>query len=98
MKRLFVLVIACCLLFGSCGVKADFVIPRETQTISEDIVSEDERISVVINKNSGKYHLKTDCIYASRMSEANRLEIKVKSEEYLREKGYTPCSKCFSEK
>ena len=98
MKRLFVLLIACCLLFGSCGAKEDFVIPYEPQAISEGIASEDERIAVVINKNSGKYHLKTDCVYVSRMSEANRLEIKVKSEEYLREKGYTPCSKCSSEK
>ena len=98
MKRITLLLLACCLLFSSCGVKPDFVISRETVSPSHTKREEDTRIFVLINKNSKKYHLDPDCIYAADMSESNRLEMKVKSEEYLREQGYTPCAKCSSEK
>ena len=98
MKRLCAILLLCCLLFGSCGVETDFVISREP-TESSWTNSEDEaKMLVLINKNSGKYHVDSDCVYASRMSEENRLEIKVKNEEYLLSRGYTPCSKCSSEK
>ncbi len=97
MKRAALLMLICCLLFSSCGVEADFVISRETASsyVNRD---EDEGIFVLINKNSKKYHLDPDCVYAVRMAETNRLEMKVKSEEYLREHGYEPCAKCSSEK
>ena len=98
MKRAVLLMLICCLLFSSCGVKADFVISRETVSSSHTKREEDTGIFVLINKNSKKYHLDPDCVYAVRMSESNRLEIKVKSEEYLREQGYEPCEKCSSEK
>ena len=98
MKLVALLALVCCLLFSSCGVEADFVISRETVSSSHTKRDEDTGIFVLINKNSKKYHLDPDCVYAVRMSESNRLEIKVKSEEYLREQGYTPCAKCSSEK
>ena len=98
MKRITLLLLACCLLFSACGVKADFVISRETVSSSHTKREEDTRIFVLINKNSKKYHLDPDCVYAAAMSESNRLEIKVKSEEYLREQGYAPCAKCSSKK
>ena len=98
MKRIAFLLLICCLLFSSCGVEADFVISRESISSSHTKRDEDTRIFVLINKNSKKYHLDPDCVYAVDMSESNRLEMKVKNEEYLREHGYTPCAKCSSEK
>ena len=98
MKRIALLLLICCLLFSSCGVEADFVISRESISSSHTKRDEDTRIFVLINKNSKKYHLDPDCVYAVDMSESNRLEMKVKNEEYLREHGYTPCAKCSSEK
>ena len=98
MKRVGALCLVLCLLLSACGVEADFVISRETCETSARTEGEDTGIFVLINKNSGKYHLDPDCVYASRMSEANRLEIRVKNEEYLTEHGYTPCAKCSSEK
>ena len=98
MKHIAILLLICCLLFSSCGVEADFVISRESISSSHTKRDEDTRIFVLINKNSKKYHLDADCVYASRISEANRLALKVKNEEYLLEKGYSPCSKCSSEK
>ena len=98
MKRFFLFLLICCLLFSSCGIDADFVISRETMSSSHVQRDEETGIFVLINKNSKKYHLDPDCVYAVRMSESNRLEIKVKNEEYLREQGYVPCAKCSSEK
>lgn len=98
MKRLGVLLLACCLIFCSCGVETDFVISRETVSSSHTSGMEETGIFVLINKNSEKYHLDPNCVYASRMSEANRLEIKVKNEEYLLAHGYSPCAKCSSKK
>ena len=98
MKRLALFLLIYCLLFSSCGVEADFVISCETLSSSHTKYDEDTGIFVLINKNSKKYHLDPDCVYAVDMSESNRLEIKVKNEEYLREHGYTPCAKCSSEK
>lgn len=98
MKRFSLFLLICCLLFSSCGIDADFVISRETMSSSHVQRDEETGIFVLINKNSKKYHLDPDCVYAVRMSESNRLEIKVKNEEYLREQGYVPCAKCSSEK
>ena len=98
MKRTALLMLICCLIFSSCGIDADFVISRETVSSSHVQRDEETGIFVLINKNSKKYHLDPDCVYAVRMSESNRLEIQVKSEEYLREQGYTPCAECSSEK
>ena len=104
MKRTALLLLICCLFFSSCDIETDFVISRETVTLSESErveetkYADDSEIFVLINKNSKKYHLDFNCVYASHMSEANRLEMKVKNEEYLLEKGYSPCLKCSSEK
>ncbi len=98
MKRVILLLLICSLLFSSCGIKTDFVISRETTFASETERGEESGIPVLINKNSKKYHLDPECVYASRMSAANRLEIKVKNEEYLLVHGYSPCAKCSSKK
>ncbi len=98
MKRAVLFLLTCCLFFTACGVRPDFVISREPISSSQVNPDKDTGISVLINKNSGKYHMDPDCVYAIRMSESNRLQIKVKNEEYLREQGYTPCAKCSSEK
>ena len=97
MKRIVLFLLVCCLLFSACGIEPDFVISRDTVS-SVQTKYEDTGISVLINKNSGKYHLNAGCVYARDMSESNRLEIKVKNEEYLLEHGYTPCKKCSSQK
>lgn len=98
MKRAVLLLMVCCLLFSSCGAKVDFVISRETVSSSLTKRDEDGRIFVLINKNSKKYHLDPNCVYAIAVSESNCLEMKVKNEEYLRDHGYEPCAKCSSEK
>lgn len=90
-------------LFVSCGTQSDIVIhtgkyaqSSQTENTTEPVVSEEGRILVVINKSSMIFHL-PDCIYASRMSEENRLEIEVESVEYLTEHGYAACGKCAGE-
>ncbi len=100
MKPLCKALVSClfCLVLCSCAPETDFVIPKETMEQTNSEYEENKGIFVVINKNSDKYHLDADCVYAIRMSESNRLEIKVKNEEYLRENGYTPCAKCSCEK
>ena len=98
MKRVVLLLLTCSLLFSSCNIETDFVISRETTAMTHTERTEEAELLVLINKNSKKYHLDIDCVYASNISKANRLEMKVKNEEYLLEKGYSPCSKCSSEK
>ena len=99
MKRLCNL-FACfllCLFLFSCAPETDFVISSET-TGTESAYETEIGIFVIINKNSFKYHLNSDCIYVSRMSEANRLEITVPNTDYLEEHGYSGCSRCAGEK
>ncbi|MBQ8496406.1 MAG: hypothetical protein IJ489_02995 [Clostridia bacterium] len=93
MKRL--LILTAVMLFLSCGctAKTDFRISPET-AVSRPIVKTEERLTVLINKNSGKYHLDVSCVYAVRMAEENRLLIDVPDIEYVSEHGYEPCSKC----
>lgn len=100
MKLLGKALVSCslCLVLCSCAPETDFVIPKKMMEQTNSEYEENKGIFVVINKNSDKYHLDADCIYAIRMSESNRLEIQVKNEEYLLEKGYEPCKKCSSEK
>lgn len=86
---------------ASCGMQSDIVIhtDRSKQTSLEESSapqneSTEDRLFVVINKNSKVFHLDPDCTYASRMSEENRMEMKVVDIEYLTEHGYTACGKC----
>ena len=86
---------------SSCGTQSDIVIHTDTrvQTSSAEGTElpnepDEDRLFVVINKSSKVFHLDRDCIYASRMSEENRLEIEVMDIEYLTEHGYTACGKC----
>lgn len=103
-KRLFlVAVLLLIAVLTSCGNGKEIIIhtgsPTSCQT-SESTAAplpDGEGLMVLINKNSKVFHLASDCIYASRMSEENRLEIKVESVEYLLEHGYTPCGKCSGE-
>lgn len=106
MKKLAFVVTALLLLtlLSSCGTQSDIVIHTDTRvqtsaTESTELpnVSGEDRLSVVINKSSKVFHLDRDCIYASRMSEENRLEIEVMDIEYLTEHGYTACGKCSAE-
>lgn len=89
---------------SSCGTQSDIVIhtDKRVQTSSTESTElpnepDEDRLSVVINKSSKVFHLDHDCIYASRMSEENRLEIEVVDVEYLTEHGYTACGKCSAE-
>lgn len=93
----------------SCGNTEEIVIhtgsslPYPTQESTEaestaaSAAEDGDGLTVLINKNSKAFHLAFDCIYASRMSEENRLEIEVESIEYLLEHGYTPCGRCSGE-
>ena len=93
MKRLFIVTTVMLFLACSCTAKTDFRISSETVNIRSTEKAE-ERITVLINKNSGKYHLDVSCVYAVRMAEENRLLIDVPDIQYLSEHGYEPCSKC----
>ena len=86
------------LVLCSCTPEVEFVIPEETESRTDTVRDEKERIFVVINKNSLKYHLDPNCTYVSRMSTANRLEITVPDMEYLSAHGYSGCSGCVGEK
>lgn len=92
----------------SCGNTEEIVIhtgsslpyPTQESTEAESTAAsaaDGDGLTVLINKNSKVFHLAFDCIYASRMSEENRLEIEVESIEYLLEHGYTPCGRCSGE-
>ena len=86
------------LILCSCAPETDFVISQETVEQTESKNEEKEGVFVVINKNSFKYHLDPDCAYVSRMSSKNRLDITVPNVEYLKEHGYSACSRCAGKK
>lgn len=94
MKRMIAWLSVCALLFCSCGIRADFVISASSSASTGATESDNSRIWVLINKNTKKYHTDPDCVYTSGMAEENRLELRVKNEEYLLEMGYSPCAKC----
>ena len=82
-----------CLFLCSCVPQTDFLI-SSGKTETETLYESETGIFVVINKNSLKYHLDPDCVYVSRMSSANRLEITVPGTDYLEKHGYSACSGC----
>lgn len=88
-----ILAFAAVLLLCGCAPKTDITVFPETSVAAVQ-TDETERIAVLINKNSGKYHLDVFCVYAERMAEENRLLIEVPDETYLSEHGYEPCSRC----
>ena len=92
MKRIFVLLMIL-FLFCGCAAKTDFTVDSSSHETTR-FYAEKGRITVLINKNSGKYHLDDTCIYAVRMAQENRLLIEVPDEIYLSEHGYEPCSRC----
>ena len=94
--KLFAYLLLCLFLF-SCTPETDFVIPAEVSKTESGYETE-SGIFVIINKNSFKYHLDPDCIYVSRMSLENRLEITVPDTNYLKEHDYSGCSRCAGEK
>lgn len=100
MQRFFEVLICVllALILCSCAPETDFVISKETGKQTGSINEEKDGVFVVINKNSFKYHLDFDCTYVSRMSPKNRLDITVPNVEYLKEHGYSACSRCASEK
>ncbi len=86
-----------CSFLSSCTPETDFLISSAAAE-TESVYDSEMGISVVINKNSFKYHLNPNCIYVSRMSSANRLDITVSDTDYLEERGYSACSGCAGEK
>lgn len=86
-----------CVFLVSCAPETDFLISSGTAQ-SESSCESETGIFVIINKNSLKYHLNLDCIYVSRMSSANRLDITVPDTDYLKAHGYSGCSRCAGEK
>ena len=87
-----------CLFLCSCSPETDFVISHGTALRTDVSYEYETGIFVVINKNSFKYHSDPDCVYASRISSENRLEITVPDTNYLKEHGYSACSRCSGEK
>lgn len=83
-----------CLILCSCAPETDFRIPKETAESMESEYEDKNGVFVVINKNSKKYHLYADCVYAKNILPENCLEITVPDENYLREHGYSNCLKC----
>lgn len=94
-KWRFVLVLfLLCGVLISCGVEYDLVLSPRSDSDTASGVEEAARIFVIINQNTMTYHADSDCIYAARMTEENRLEICVPDSHYLADHGYTPCSRC----
>lgn len=96
--RKFLLLLAMAALIAlpsvSCTAEPDVSIPRSFYTNKVSSSHETERIPVVINQNSGTYHLDENCLHAKRIAQENKLLITVPDEEYLRAHGYTPCKTC----
>jgi hypothetical protein len=91
MRKLIIL--AAVIFLCGCAPQTDFqILPTSNETAT--ILEKEGRITVLINKNSGKYHLDASCVYAARMADENRLLIEVPDEAYLSEHGYEPCSRC----
>ena len=94
MKIKFLITVALMLLtFCSCRAETDVTVLPEPFVPCETTVQE-ERLTVLINKNSRKYHMDLSCVYAQRMAEENGLLIEVPDREYLSEHNYEPCKKC----
>ncbi|MBQ3489569.1 MAG: hypothetical protein IJA86_03155 [Clostridia bacterium] len=83
-----------CLFLVSCVPETDFIIPEKKTEYSESEREEIKGIFVVINKNTFKYHLDPDCVYATNIASENRLEITVPDLGYLAKRGYSRCSYC----
>lgn len=98
MKRLLALLLVtltavCC--FG-CGTESEIVIrtaERTTASASGGEVAE-ETMTVIVNKNTKKYHLSEDCAYVKKTAEENRMTLTVSGEDELLFFGYSPCSYC----
>lgn len=95
---LFGMLALICLSLASCGPRTDVFIPRSFYTNKVSSSHETERIPVVINQNSGTYHLDENCLHAKRIAEDHKLLITVPDEEYLMAHGYTPCKTCSDTK
>ena len=92
--RLALVLLLLCGMFASCGVERDFVLTPRTDSGTVSGREDAERVVVIINQSTMTYHTDVCCVYAARMAEANRLEIRVPDFRYLAEHGYTPCSRC----
>ncbi len=96
MKKYLMLMTAL-LLFSSCVRSVDHTIDlaRETETVFS---APEEKIAVIINKNSMTFHLDADCSYLRRMKEENRMDMEVESLDILLSHDYKPCGSCAKEK
>ncbi len=93
MKKAFLPVMLLFLL-SSCGRRDAYVIELRHETEAA-IPPAREEITVIINKNSGTFHLDAACPYLVRMKEENRMELCVESlDVLLTHDFYKPCSKC----
>ena len=95
-KTILATVVFFAFLLCGCRPETDVTVLPQTSAFSE-MAEDAERITVLINKNSNKYHTDPDCAYALRMSQENRLVIEVPDFDYLEEHGYDPCSGCQKE-
>lgn len=64
-------------------------------SVTEPPTDTDGKTTYVINKNSKKIH-RSDCTFVDRMSDENKLVVKLTKEEYNQyiNNGYTRCSSC----
>jgi len=67
--------------------------PPETTTKAPNTPG---KITAIINKNSGMYHLNADCAFVKLMNEENKHVIQINDLSELAE--YTPCSRCGGER
>ena len=95
-KQFTATVMLLAILFCGCRPETDVTVLPQT-SVSSETAEDSERLTVLINKNSKKYHTDLTCVYASRMTEENRLTIEVPDIAYLLEHGYEPCSRCHQE-
>lgn len=102
-----VTLLCCIFLLSACNADSDYdvILIRSTDGASASVTSEtlfpaqseptadDTEITVIVNRNSGTYHIDPACRYAVQIREENRLTIHADPQSLSR-RGYTPCSVC----
>ena len=105
--RAAVTLLCCIFLLSACNTDPnyDVILIRSTDGASASVTSEtlfpvhsetaadDTEITVIVNRNSGTYHIDPACRYAVQIREENRLTIHADPQSLSR-RGYTPCSVC----
>jgi hypothetical protein len=93
MKKLIVILLLCILILPSCAKDNDIILENESlKDIEIEAPTNSNKIIYVLNTNSHKYHLR-DCRFAQGIRAENRYE--TSDMEFIKSRGYEPCSTCI---